>query len=76
MIKTLIPTIFALVLLCSHSLHASVSDSTYSTILKEDRPLVIQLPKSYHDKPKSHYGVLYLLDGQRNIDHTGLRRCD
>ncbi len=70
MIKTLIPAIFALVLLCSHSLYASVSDSTYSTILKEDRPLVIQLPKSYYDKPKSHYGVLYLLDGQRNIDHT------
>lgn len=40
-----------------------------STILEEDRPIVISLPIGYNTS-KANYPVLYVLDGLQNIKHT------
>jgi len=39
-----------------------------SDILQEDRPIIISLPKGYHQN-EANYPVLYLLDGLGNIKH-------
>lgn len=41
----------------------------HSTILQEDRPIIISLPIGYQDT-QANYPVLYLLDGLANIKHT------
>lgn len=40
-----------------------------STILDEDRPFIVSLPKGY-EQDQATYPVLYLLDGKQNIKHT------
>ena len=40
-----------------------------STILNENRPIIISLPKNY-DTSNAEYPVLYLTDGLQNIWHT------
>ncbi|WP_340062961.1 alpha/beta hydrolase-fold protein [Ascidiimonas aurantiaca] len=40
-----------------------------STILNEERPIIISLPKDY-DKSNAKYPVLYLTDGMQNIWHV------
>lgn len=40
-----------------------------STILNEDRPIIISLPEDYHTS-NTNYPVLYLTDGLQNIWHT------
>jgi predicted alpha/beta superfamily hydrolase len=40
-----------------------------STILKEDRPIIISLPNGYNDT-QINYPTLYVLDGLQNIKHT------
>ncbi|WP_353518761.1 alpha/beta hydrolase-fold protein [Thalassotalea sp. SU-HH00458] len=48
----------------------SITDSLYSTILSEQRDLLIHLPNNYKENKMLNYPVLYLLDGQRNFAHT------
>lgn len=38
-----------------------------STVLNEERTVVVQLPKSYQAEPKKVYPVIYRLDGAGNI---------
>lgn len=45
-------------------------DGLYSTILSEQRDLLIQLPNSYKQNKKLNYPVLYLPDGLRNFNHA------
>ena len=40
-----------------------------STVLNEDRPIIISLPKGY-DTSNAEYPVLYLTDGLQNIWHA------
>ncbi len=40
-----------------------------STVLQEERPIIISLPIGYQDTGKN-YPVLYVLDGLQNIKHT------
>lgn len=48
----------------------SISDSLYSTVLSEQRDLLVHLPNNYKENKTLNYPVLYLLDGQRNFAHT------
>ncbi len=48
----------------------SITDSLYSTVLSEQRDLLIHLPNNYKENKMLDYPVLYLLDGQRNFAHT------
>ena len=48
----------------------SISDSLYSTVLSEQRDLLVHLPNNYKENKALNYPVLYLLDGQRNFAHT------
>lgn len=48
----------------------SNTDGLYSTILSEQRDLLIHLPNNYNQNKMLDYPVLYLLDGQRNFAHT------
>ena len=41
----------------------TISDSIYSTTLNEHRNFWVQLPENYNPESKSHYPVVYLLDG-------------
>ena len=49
---------------------APSNDALYSKVLNEKRPLIIQLPQSYHDNQDSTYPVLYLLSGPGNLAHV------
>ncbi|WP_431160838.1 alpha/beta hydrolase-fold protein [Flagellimonas beolgyonensis] len=40
-----------------------------STVLQEERPIIISLPIGY-EETGAHYPVLYVLDGLQNIKHT------
>src|SRR5687767_4496361 len=42
--------------------------SFHSTLLRNDRDLVIYLPPGYDTNPKARYSVLYLHDGQNLFD--------
>ena len=75
MTKSLIIVITLTLLALSHSAQAKVRgsstlDGLYSTILDEQRNLIVQLPNSYDLNKSRHYPVLYLLDGQRNFQHV------
>ena len=48
----------------------SITDGLYSTVLSEQRDLLIHLPNNYNQNKMHDYPVLYLLDGQRNFAHT------
>ncbi|XQW85308.1 alpha/beta hydrolase-fold protein [Thalassotalea piscium] len=48
----------------------SITDGLYSTVLSEQRDLLIHLPNNYNQNKMLNYPVLYLLDGQRNFAHT------
>ncbi|MBS3797583.1 MULTISPECIES: alpha/beta hydrolase-fold protein [unclassified Pseudoalteromonas] len=48
----------------------SITDSLYSTVLSEQRDLLVHLPNNYKENKTLNYPVLYLLDGQRNFAHT------
>jgi len=48
----------------------SITDSLPSKILAEQRDLLIHLPNNYQQNTELNYPVLYLLDGQRNLNHT------
>jgi Predicted hydrolase of the alpha/beta superfamily len=57
--------------------YISHSESTYSinwnlesNYLKSDRKITIQLPQSYYSQTKYKYPVLYLLDGDNNLNYT------
>lgn len=45
-------------------------DNLPSKILGEQRELLVRLPNNYHQNTDLSYPVLYLLDGQRNFNHT------
>lgn len=49
---------------------ASKIDGLYSTILSEQRDLLIQLPNSYNQNKNLRYPVMYLTDGLRNFNHA------
>jgi predicted alpha/beta superfamily hydrolase len=44
----------------------SIYDTVYSDILKEKRPIQINLPASYKPDSSARYDVLYVLDGEWN----------
>ena len=48
----------------------STMDSISSKILNEERELLVHLPNNYYENTELNYPVLYLLDGQRNLNHT------
>lgn len=48
----------------------SITDSLYSTVLSEQRDLLVHLPNNYEENKTLDYPMLYLLDGQRNFAHT------
>ena len=75
MTKNLIIVITLTLLALWHSAQAKVRgsstlDGLYSTILDEQRNLIVQLPNSYELNKSRNYPVLYLLDGQRNFQHV------
>ncbi|REL27453.1 alpha/beta hydrolase [Thalassotalea euphylliae] len=75
MTKNLIIVITLTLLALIHSAQAKVRgsstlDGLYSTILDEQRDLIVQLPNSYELNKNRNYPVLYLLDGQRNFQHV------
>jgi hypothetical protein len=45
-------------------------DSLPSKILGEQRDLLVHLPNNYQQNTELTYPVLYLLDGQRNLNHA------
>jgi predicted alpha/beta superfamily hydrolase len=49
---------------------SSITDSLPSKILSEQRDLLVHLPNNYHQNNELNYPVLYLLDGQRNLNHA------
>lgn len=70
-----IATLLFVFLICVEETKANVrgtsnTDSLYSTILSEQRDLLIHLPNNYNQNKMLDYPVLYLLDGQRNFAHT------
>ncbi|ASP47053.1 alpha/beta hydrolase-fold protein [Cognaticolwellia beringensis] len=70
-----IATLLFVFLISSEEVNASVrgtsiTDSLYSTVLSEQRDLLIHLPNNYEENKVLDYPVLYLLDGQRNFAHT------
>lgn len=40
-----------------------------SEILNEDRTLLISVPESYENSPKTNYPVIYILDGETNFNY-------
>lgn len=68
-------TLLLVFLICVEKTNANVrgtsnTDGLYSTILSEQRDLLIRLPNNYNQNKMLDYPVLYLLDGQRNFAHT------
>ena len=49
---------------------SSITASLPSKILAEQRDLLIHLPNNYQQNIGLNYPVLYLLDGQRNLNHA------
>jgi predicted alpha/beta superfamily hydrolase len=47
---------------------SNINETIYSAILKEDRQVTINLPKNYTNNTNIKYPVLYLLDGEWNLD--------
>jgi predicted alpha/beta superfamily hydrolase len=45
-------------------------DSLFSKLLTEQRELLVHLPNNYQQNTELNYPVLYLLDGQRNLNHA------
>ncbi|MFT7096897.1 MAG: putative alpha/beta superfamily hydrolase [Glaciecola sp.] len=75
MIKSVFAICFLFVLANSSNAYASLrgeskADSLPSKILDEQRDLLVRLPNNYHQNTALSYPVLYLLDGQRNFNHT------
>ncbi|MFT5815006.1 MAG: putative alpha/beta superfamily hydrolase [Colwellia sp.] len=69
-------TIFIIILLANIStVYAGVRgesnvDRLSSKILAEQRELLVHLPNNYQQNTELNYPVLYLLDGQRNLNHA------
>jgi predicted alpha/beta superfamily hydrolase len=69
-------TIFIIILLANFSAaYAGIRgeskvDRLPSKILAEQRDLLVHLPNNYQQNTELNYPVLYLLDGQRNLNHA------
>ena len=48
----------------------SQTNTIDSKVLNEKRDFIVKLPKSYSDNTTNKYPVLYLLDGENNLNHT------
>lgn len=75
MLKHFISIIVLVLLVTSNAAFSKIRgessvDSLHSKILDEKRELLIHLPNNYHENKKLSYPVLYLLDGQRNLNHA------
>lgn len=74
MLKQIIAFIFVLLIgsekVSANLRGSSIVDGLYSTVLSEQRDLLIHLPNNYNQNKMLEYPVLYLLDGQRNFAHT------
>ena len=75
MFKSVFAIFIVLVLVNNSTAYASLRgeskfDSLPSKILGEQRELLVRLPNNYHQNTDLSYPVLYLLDGQRNFNHT------
>ena len=73
--KKVIVLIFTLCFIFNLSAYASergttIEDGIYSSILSEQRGLLIHLPNAYHLNKSQTYPVLYLTDGLRNFKHA------
>ena len=71
--KLILPLI--LFLIFTHNVLAkergeTLVDGLYSSLLSEQRELLIHLPNTYHLSETSRYPVLYLTDGLRNFNHA------
>ena len=53
----------------SQEITIGIRDTVHSEILKDDRPLSIYFPPSYHYKKDQNYPVLYILDGDYNFQY-------
>lgn len=42
----------------------------FSTVLNEERELIVHLPEGYERNPEQHYPVIYVLDGSSQDVHT------
>jgi len=47
---------------------SNISETLYSATLKEERQVIINLPESYNKNINIKYPVLYVLDGEWNLD--------
>lgn len=69
-------TIFIIILLATSNFSyakvrgESKEDSLHSKILDEKREFLIRLPNNYQQNKELNYPVLFLLDGQRNLNHA------
>jgi len=69
--RLLISIIVALFSMSSYAtVRPLMNETIYSDILREQRKLIISLPKSYKTNKKRHYSVLVLLDAKKNLSHT------
>lgn len=65
----LIVLLFSLALESAAQHNFTVKDSTYSEILKESRTLEIRMPKGYEAGSGETYEVIYILDGEWNLEN-------
>lgn len=47
---------------------SNITETIYSATLKEERQVIIKLPKSYNENKNIQYPVLYVLDGEWNLE--------
>lgn len=68
-IKIVIVFIFVLLVpICHAQQQAEIEDSIYSNILKEQRNIKIKLPVGYKPDSTDKYEVIYITDGEWNMD--------
>lgn len=48
----------------------NITHTVKSQHLEQDRIISVTLPENYYDNPKTHYPVLYILDGENNLKFT------
>ena len=60
--------LFSVVYIAGAQNGVEISDSIFSEILKENRTLEIRLPKGYEAESNEKYDVIYILDGEWNMN--------
>lgn len=65
----LIVLLFSIVLASGAQNNLEVKDSIFSEVLKENRTLEIRMPKDYEGETEKKYEVIYILDGEWNMEN-------